>query len=262
MRTSIAGLDVHTSHDDVAGRDVLLWHHGSPQTGAILPPVQAAADARGLAVVSVARPAYARSARVPGRTVADVAAGLRSVAEALGVASIVSVGASGGGPHALACAAAMPELVHRVITFASPAPFDCSDGWFDGMQAPQALRAAADGEDARRRFAEIDEFDPDSFVDADYAALQGEWASLGADVGASAGHGDDGLIDDDLAFARPWGFVLAEVSASVLLVQGGRDRVIPPHHARLLAAGLPNASLELHPADGHVSVLRHLAAAL
>ncbi|MFS0792567.1 alpha/beta fold hydrolase [Microbacterium sp. 1P10AE] len=262
MRTTIAGLDVHTSHDDLSGRDVLLWHHGSPQTGAILPPVQAAADARGLAVVSVARPAYAFSPRIPGRTVADVAAGLRPVLEALGVASVVSVGASGGGPHALACAAAMPGLVRRVVTFASPAPFDGSDDWFAGMQAPQAIRAAVTGEDARRRFAETDEFDPDSFVDADYAALQGEWASLGADVGASAAYGDDGLIDDDLAFVRPWGFALTDVAASVLLVHGERDRVIPPRHARLLAAGLPNASLELHPSDGHVSVLRHLAASL
>jgi pimeloyl-ACP methyl ester carboxylesterase len=240
----------------------MLWHHGSPQTGAILPPVQAAADARGLVVVSVARPAYALSARVPGRSVAAVAEGLRPVLEAWGVASIVSVGASGGGPHALACAAAMPGLVRRVVTFASPAPFDGTDAWFAGMQAPQALRAAVAGEDARRRYAEIDEFDPDSFADADYAALEGEWASLGVDVGASAAYGDDGLIDDDLAFMRPWGFALAEVTASVLLVQGGRDRVIPPRHARLLAAGLPNASLELHPGDGHVSVLRHLADAL
>lgn len=262
MRTAIAGLDVHISHDDIAGRDVLLWHHFSPQTGAILLPIQAAAVARGLAVVSVARPAYALSPRVPGRRVAAVAAGLRPVMEALGVASVVSVGASGGGPHALACAAAMPGLVRRVVAFASPAPFDGTDEWFAGMRSPHALRAAVEGEDARRRFAEINEFDPDSFVDADYAALQGEWASLGANVGASAAYGHDGLIDDDLALVRPWGFALAEVSASVLLVQGARDRVIPPHHARLLAAGLPDATLQLHPDDGHVSVLRHLAAVL
>lgn len=260
MRTAIAGLDVHTSHDDIAGRDVLLWHHGSPQTGAILPPVQAAADAHALAVVSVARPAYGLSARVPGRTVADVAVGLLPVLEALGVASVVSVGASGGGPHALACAAAMPDRVHRVVAFASPAPFDGTEEWFAGMQAPQSLRAAAEGEAARRRFAEIDEFDPDSFVDADYAALQGEWASLGVDVEASVGYGDDGLVDDDLAFARPWGFDLAEVAASVLLVQGERDRVIPPRHARLLAEALPNATVQWHASDGHVSVLRHLRA--
>uniref|UniRef100_UPI0028D72CE1 alpha/beta fold hydrolase n=1 Tax=uncultured Microbacterium sp. TaxID=191216 RepID=UPI0028D72CE1 len=120
MHRTIAGLHVHTSHDDIAGRDVLLWHHGSPQTGAILPPVQQAADARGLAVVSIARPAYAGSPRVPGRTVADVAAGIEPVLDELGVASVVSVGASGGGPHALACAAAMPDLVRAVVTFASP----------------------------------------------------------------------------------------------------------------------------------------------
>jgi pimeloyl-ACP methyl ester carboxylesterase len=262
MRRLIAGLDVHTSHDDVAGLEVLLWHHGSPQTGAILPPVRAAADAHGLAVVSVARPAYAASTRVPGRTVADVAAGLVPVLEALGVASVVSVGASGGGPHALACAAVMPALVRAVVTFASPSPFSGDDAWFAGMRAPGGLRAAVEGEAARRRFAETDEFDPTQFVDDDFAALEGEWGSLGADAGAAEADGPDGLIDDDLAFVRPWGFELTEVAASVRLVQGERDRVIPPAHARLLEATLPHARLELSPDDGHVSVLRRLGAAL
>ncbi|CAN3700706.1 hypothetical protein MMX123_00695 [Microbacterium sp. MM2322] len=262
MQRTIAGLDVHTSHADIAGRDVLLWHHGSPQTGAILPPVQRAADTRGLAVVSIARPAYAGSPRMPGRTVADVAAGTRPVLDELGVASVVSVGASGGGPHALACAAAMPERVRAVITFASPAPFTGDDDWFAAMQAPGGLRAALKGEAARRRFAETDQFDPAQFVDADFAALEDEWASLGADAGAAEEFGPDGLIDDDLAFTRHWGFELAEVTASVLLVQGERDRVIPPAHARMLAVALPHARLDLRPDDGHVSVLRHLGAAL
>ncbi|MFJ4037106.1 alpha/beta fold hydrolase [Microbacterium sp. NPDC090007] len=262
MRTTIAGLDVHTSHGAVAGRDVLLWHHGSPQTGAILEPVRAAAEARGLAVVSVARPAYAGSPRVAGRRVVDVARGLQPVLQRLGVASVVSVGASGGGPHALACAAVMPQLVRAVVMFASPAPFVDEPWWFCGMQAPGGLLAAAAGEDERRRFAETDEFDPVQFVDADYAALQGEWASLGADAGAAGADGPDGLIDDDLAFTRPWGFAPEEVTASVLLVQGERDRVIPPSHGRALAAVLPHATLALHPDDGHVSVLRHLGAAL
>ncbi|WJS91175.1 alpha/beta fold hydrolase [Microbacterium testaceum] len=262
MRRRIAGLDVHTSLDDLAGRDVLLWHHGSPQTGAILAPVQAVADAHGLAVVSVARPAYAGSPRHPGRTVADVATGLVPVLDALGVASVVSVGASGGGPHALACAAAMPGLIRAVVTFASPAPFSGDDSWFERMRAPGGLWAAVEGEAARRRFAETDAFDAEQFVDVDFAALEGEWVSLGVDAAAAEAEGPDGLIDDDLAFTRPWGFDLAGVSASVVLVQGERDRVIPPAHARRLKAALPHAALDLHPADGHVSVLRHLGAAL
>jgi len=262
MRMEMAGLDVHLSTADVAGRDVVLWNHGSPQTGAILAPVEAAAGGRGLAVVSVARPAYAGSARIPGRTVADVAAGLRAVLDDLGVASVIPVGASGGGPHALACAAALSERVRAVITFASPAPFTGGDAWFEGMRAPGGLRAAAAGEETRRRFAETDEFDPAQFVDADYAALEGEWAGLAVDAGAAEANGPDGLIDDDLAFTRPWGFDLAGVTASVLLVQGERDRVIPPAHARMLASALPNAAVDLHPDDGHVSVLRHMGRAL
>ncbi|MDQ1647336.1 MAG: hypothetical protein QOJ50_3520, partial [Cryptosporangiaceae bacterium] len=67
--------------------------------------------------------------------------------------------------------------------------------------------------------------------------------------------GPDGLIDDDVAFAAPWGFELDAVTAPVLLVQGGEDRVIPAAHADRLLRALPRGELWLRPRDSHVSVL-------
>jgi pimeloyl-ACP methyl ester carboxylesterase len=67
--------------------------------------------------------------------------------------------------------------------------------------------------------------------------------------------GSDGLVDDDVAFVRPWGFDLAEIGAPVLFVQGEEDRVVPPAHADWLVRRTPNAELWLRPRDGHVSVL-------
>jgi len=256
----VDGLAVHEVPGD--GSAVLLWHHGSPQTGAVLPPVLDAARARGWGVVSIARPGYGGSSRAPGRTCADVATGIAQVLASRGVERVVSVGASGGGPHALACAAAMPGRVVAVVTFASPAPFVDDDGWFQGMQASGALRAAARGEDARALFAETDEFDPAQFVAADYATLEGPWGSMGRDAGLAERDGPWGLIDDDLAFTRPWGFDLSDVTAPVLVYQGGADRVIPPHHARAIAAALPDADLSLVAGAGHVSILEQLPEAL
>ena len=149
------------------------------------------------------------------------------------------------------------------MTLASIAPYrPGDDAWFEGMADPSGLRAAIDGLDARTAHVEVDEFDPTSFVEADYRALETTWASLGADVAASDQWGPDGLVDDDLAFTRPWGFDLAEVEVPVIVVQGGLDRVIPPAHATAIAEALPHALLQRIPDAGHIAVLDHLPAAL
>ncbi|WP_223247069.1 alpha/beta fold hydrolase [Microbacterium oleivorans] len=99
-------------------------------------------------------------------------------------------------------------------------------------------------------------------MEADYRALEGTWASLGEDVAASAQWGSDGLVDDDVAFTRPWGFALADVVAPVVVVQGELDRVIPPSHAAAIAGGITRATLVRIPDVGHIAVLDHLPTAL
>jgi len=234
---------------------VLVWHHGSPQTGAPLDPVVAAAAARGIRLISYARPSYGGSSPRPGRDVASSAADVAAVADAFGVDRFAAMGASGGAPHALAGAALEPERVTAVVSIAGLAPYTDEFDWFAGMRSPDALRAALEGREARARFAESEEFDPEQFLPADYAALEGEWASLGADVGRSDAFGPDGLIDDDVAFASAWGFELEQVTAPVLLVQGEGDRVVPRTHAAWMLSRLPNARLWARLDDGHVSVL-------
>ncbi len=239
----------------------MVWHRGSPQTGALLAPLVAAAAARGLRVVSAARPSYGGSSPRRGRDVASVAGDVAQVADALGVGRFAVVGASGGGPHALACAALLPGRVTGAVCLAGVAPATGEEGWYAGMVAPGGLRAATAGAAARERYAEVEEFDEDSFTAADRAALAGEWAPLGEDAGWAGAAGSEGLVDDDVAFTRPWGFDLGAITAPVLLVQGGEDRVVPPHHAdRLLRAC--GSELWLRPRDGHVSVLAALPLAL
>ncbi|EST30995.1 alpha/beta fold hydrolase [Streptomyces niveus] len=233
----------------------VVWHHGSPQTGAPLEPLLAAAGARGIRLVSYGRPSYGGSSPLPGRNVAAAAEDVARIADALGVESFAVMGASGGGPHALACAALLPDRVTGVVCLAGIAPYTEDFDWYEGMVSPGGLRAAADGREARELYAATEEFDPACFTSADFAALAGAWASLGADAGKAGQAGPDGLIDDDVAFATAWGFDLAEVAAPVLLVQGSLDRVVPPAHAGSMLAALPNAELWVRPEDGHVSVL-------
>ncbi|WP_438854295.1 alpha/beta fold hydrolase [Agromyces sp. M3QZ16-3] len=236
------------------GAPVVVWHAGSPHTGEPLEPLADAARARGIRLVTFARPGYGGSTPRPARSVASVAADVAAIADALGIDRFAVMGYSGGGPHALACAALLPDRVSAVAVLASPAPFD-GDDWFDGMHAPGALRAAAASRDDRMRFAETDEFDPAQFIDADFAVLAGEWGAVGRDAGRAESAGPGGLVDDDVAFTRDWGFGPAAVRAPVLLVQGELDRVIPRAHAVRLVAGLPDARLWMRLDDGHVAVL-------
>jgi pimeloyl-ACP methyl ester carboxylesterase len=253
-------LRVHDSGPAPAG--TLVWHHGSPQTGALLDPLLEAAGARGLRLVSYGRPSYGGSTPRPGRDVASAAGDVAAVCDALGIARCAVMGASGGGPHALACAALLPDRVGAAVCLAGIAPYSDAFDWYAGMADPQGLRAAREGRAARAAYAEVEEFDESSFVEPDWAALSGPWATLGEDAGRAGAAGPDGLVDDDVAFASPWGFALADVTRPVLLVQGGRDRVVPPAHARHQLDGLPHAELWLRPADGHVSVLEAVPVAM
>jgi pimeloyl-ACP methyl ester carboxylesterase len=233
----------------------VVWHHGSPQTGALLDPLIAAAAARTVRLVSYARPSYGGSSPNRGRGVASAATDVAQVVDALGVERFAVMGASGGGPHALACAALLPGRVIGAVCLASPAPYTEGFDWYAGMVSPGGLRAARAGQDERERYAQTDEFDEKSFTAADWAALAGTWASLGRDAVRAEADGPEGLVDDDLAIAAAWGFDVAAIAVPVLLVQGGEDRVIPPSHADALLRAMPTAELWLRPRDGHISVL-------
>jgi pimeloyl-ACP methyl ester carboxylesterase len=172
------------------------------------------------------------------------------------------MGASGGGPHALACAALMPERVSGVVCLAGLAPYTGDDEWFDGMIDPGGPRAALEGRDARASYAVTDEFDERSFTAADYDALAGPWKSLGEDASHAGVTWPDGLVDDDVAFVQPWDFELEQVDAPALFVQGGEDRVIPAAHAHHLLRGCRHGELWLRPADGHISILAAVPVAM
>jgi pimeloyl-ACP methyl ester carboxylesterase len=233
----------------------VVWLHGSPQTGAPLEPLLSAAAARGVRLLSYGRPSYGGSSPQPGKQVASAAADVAQLADALEVSRFAVMGYSGGGPHALACGALLAGRVTGVVCLASLAPFTGDFDWSAGMVSEGALRAAVAGRGARARYAASAEFDEDSFTPADRAALSGAWASLGEDAGRAGAAGPDGEIDDDVAFAGPWGFDVAMIEAPVLLVQGGQDRIVPSAHADWLLRHCRRPELWLRPHDGHVSIL-------
>jgi pimeloyl-ACP methyl ester carboxylesterase len=249
-------------YDTGPGERVVFWHHGTPNLGAPPGPLLADAARLGIRFVSYDRPGYGTSTPVPGRDVASAAADTARIADALGLAAFAVLGHSGGGPHALACAALLPGRVRAAAVVSSPAPFDAAGlDWFAGMTEPGALRAAARGRAAKERY----EAAPSAnvpFTADDWAALEGEWAWFGSVVAPAVAAGPAALIDDDLAYVAPWGFDPAGITAPLLVVHGGADEMVPAAHGAWLARHCPTAELRAVPGAGHISVLRTAPAVL
>jgi pimeloyl-ACP methyl ester carboxylesterase len=246
---------------DVGDGVPVFWHHGTPNLG--LPPEPLFRP--GVRWVSYDRPGYGGSTAVPGRSVGSAAADISHIADSLGISQFAVFGHSGGAPHALACAALLPDRVTAVVAGASLAPFDASGlSWFDGMvpSAEASLRAAAAGRRAKERYeASGVEYDM-QFSEADLATLRGPWSWFGKVVEPALANGPGPLIDDDLAYVTPWGFDPASIRVPVLLLHGDRDGINPPSHSQWLASRIPGAELRLTPGDGHISVLDHAESAV
>lgn len=243
----------------------VVWHHGTPNVGTPPEPLFPAADRLRIRWVSYDRPGYGGSTPVPGRDVASAAGDVAAVADALGLERFAVVGHSGGGAHALACGALLPDRVVAVVSVSGLAPYRAAGlDWFAGMAEPgvRSLRAGLAGRAAKEAYvASAAEEDP-GFIPADHAALAGPWSWFHSVVGPALAAGPHGLVDDDLAAVSPWGFAPAEVRVPTLLVHGGRDRLVPSSHSSWLAGQVPAAELRLHPDDGHISVLAHAEPAL
>jgi pimeloyl-ACP methyl ester carboxylesterase len=258
---------------EVAGGDdgaTLIFHHGTPGIAGTWEPFARLGAERGLRHVSYSRPGYAGSDRHAGRTVADVAADVAAIADALGVERFHTAGASGGGPHALATAALLGDRVISAATIAAVAPAD-ADGldWTAGMGEENVAEfaAARQGEQDLRGFIaeqaehfrgltgeQVADGLGNLVGEADRRALTGAYAAWSADRLDRSLSNLDGWLDDDLAILSPWGFDLDAITVPLTIWQGDDDRFVPFAHGQWLAARLPNADARLLEGHGHLSI--------
>jgi pimeloyl-ACP methyl ester carboxylesterase len=235
-----------------------IWHHGTPGIGAPPGPLLAASEALGIRWLGFDRPGYGGSTVTDAWSIADAAAMAESVADAAGAGDFAVVGHSGGGPHALACAALLGDRVTAAVSLSGLAPYD-ADGldWFAGMYdaGVAELRTAVNGRDALHLLLEESDYDPEMFTPEDHAALEGAWDWFNGVATAGKAEGLAGMVSDDLAYVHDWGFDPASVTAPTLLVHGADDRIVPLAHSRWLADRIARAELWERPGAGHLSVM-------
>jgi pimeloyl-ACP methyl ester carboxylesterase len=273
--TSLHLADGRTLEYQVAGPadgTPLVLHNGTPSSAMLFEPLVAVAARHGLRMVAHNRPGYAGSSPQPGRTVASAAADVAAVLDDLGADRFLTAGWSGGGPHALACAALLPGRCAAAASVAGVAPYGAEGlDWSAGMGQENIAEfgAAAAGEGPLTEFLDaaipgLAQMQADQIAaglgdlasEVDRAALTAEFADyLAATFRAAVSSGGAGWRDDDLAFVRDWGFDLGAVPTPVSVWQGGEDRMVPFAHGRWLANRLTGAAAHLEPAEGHLSLL-------
>ena len=130
-------------YGDPDGKPVFLLH-GTPGSRLGPHPRPAVLHRLGVQLIAFDRPGYGESDRLEGRRVADAAADVLAIADAYGLDKFAIVGRSGGGPHALACAALLPERLTRAAVLVGLAPHGAEGlDWYDGMTDYNVLEYTA-----------------------------------------------------------------------------------------------------------------------
>lgn len=257
--------------DSVVGSDLLIYHHGTPGAGPLHDDMLDPAKASDLRIVELVRPGYGNSTRDVGRTVADVVNLANDLADHLGFDRYVTMGWSGGGPHALANVALSPRRCVAAMTIAGVGMFNQPDlDFLNGMGQDNhdEFGAALKGEAEIRKYLEaglneMQQITGEQIVEMmgsllpqeDRESLTGEFGENMAEIFRWAVHaGVDGWLDDDIAFVLPWGFELSQISCPVSIWQGATDLMVPFDHGKWLAKKIPHADVNLLDGHGHLSI--------
>ena len=248
----------------------VIAHHGTPGSRIEYwrdPTIYAR---HGLRWVTFDRPGYGESTRLPGRSIADVVPDVAAIADALGIDRFAVFGGSGGGPHALASAALLPDRVTRCLAASSPAPWE-AEGFdhLEGMNAGNVAEfsAALIGEAAHRPIAEREAAaalerlrsgradwlgDNYPLSEADRTEMAKDVASALDDLEHALAPGVDGWVDDMLASVRPWGFDLGAIRCPVRIEYGRTDALVPAANGDWLVENVPGATSVITDA-GHLA---------
>lgn len=254
----------------IASTSAIVFHHGTPGHGHAWAPWLELAASRGIRALSYSRAGYGISDRNEGRTVASNNSDIRELLDSFGIRDFISIGWSGGGPHALATTTLAG--CKGAITLAGVGAYGVDDLDFLAGMGPEneeEFSEALKGEAAIATWMDtnasvfknvtgemIREVFGGLIGDADKAILQGDFAEENAtSIRKGLAVSFDGWIDDDIAFVQPWGFDLSAIKVPVQIWQGDDDFMVPHAHSYWLEKHIPGSQLNFVPGHGHISLV-------
>jgi pimeloyl-ACP methyl ester carboxylesterase len=256
------------------GKPVFLLH-GTPGSRNGPNPRGIVLHRLGIRLICYDRPGYPGSTRFPGRRIADAAADVQAIANHLKIDRFSVVGRSGGAPHALACAAMLKERVICAAALGSLAPYDAEGlEWSDGMTESNVRAYKHAAENLTALEATLDERavqvrgDSESLLKELWPELVSHDRNVIGDIALrriiAKTHAEalretaHGWIDDVIAFSRPWGFDLSDITAPVKLWHGSDDVFSPPGHTYWLAKRIRSADPDVETGAAHFGAVEIL----
>ena len=258
---------------DIESDTALVCHHGTPSDATIWSDWHHDALENELLLFAISRPGYGLSDRRAGRNIASVSEDVEDVLDHFGIQEFLSIGWSGGGPHALACGALLPDRCKAVSSLAGVGPYGEPDlDFLEGMGPENveefgiALRGEAplrvwmeENAEAYRRISDDDLATALGGLvpEVDVVALneQGLSAVWASSMRRCFTNGWDGWIDDNLAFCAKWGFDPSQISVPVTVWQGDLDLMVPFSHGEWLLKHIPTSIPRLEIGHGHLSLV-------
>jgi len=220
----------------------VLVFHGTPGSRLDARFWEAAANDAGITArfVGFDRPGYGSTPAQPGRTLQSVAEQAASIIEE----PVRLLAMSGGGPYALATAAAMRDRVASVTIVSGMGPPQC------GMGALGVTRDMSE--------AEVGSWATELIATAQLAPTGVKLHDLFIASQLEGMHRPEGIVDDVLTLRAPWTIELEAVAAPVTLLHAVDDESCPIEGARFLARVLPRAVLVEWQEGSHLAVAVHL----
>lgn len=250
----------------------VFFHHGTPGSASLVRTIEPLATLGQLFLVTMSRAGYGTSTRQEGRNVAACVPDTRTVLDALGIDRYAVVGWSGGGPHALACAALDTPRCIAAWSLAGVAPFTADFDWTDGMgpENVEEMELAMKGGPEYEAHMEmigtaLGDATADNVIelfggllsDPDKATLAPlDARELFADsLRQGFANGWRGFYDDDRAMMSDWGFEPGAITVPVSVWFGNNDLMVPPAHGQWLLKTITTSSAHHYPGEGHLSII-------
>lgn len=259
-------------HGDPGGTPI-FYFHGSAGSRLEHPTDESVLREVGVWLISTDRPGYGLSDFQPGRKLLDWPDDVVQLADHLGIDQFYVLGASAGGPHALACAYRLPERVVAGALAAGLAPVNRLGAHNDLPFSSQALMFAVryvpgltgvfrrmarntvlgDVEQIMRQFVS-------SVSEADREVLHSgknlEMVVYSIREGYRSGW--QGIARDDAIIMQDWRFDIADISDAVRIDiwQGDLDQNVPLHAAEYMRDRIPNTRTTILSGEGHLFLFK------